>query len=102
MNSVFMINLILFQFIPMPILYGVFLYMGISSLKGVQVGPKFRSRYLQPQGCFIPDGMFWNFMRLIVLDLVRSPISFLKDYCQQIKFHFENVIISFQISRFSW
>lgn len=26
-----------FQFIPMPVLYGVFLYMGVSSLKGIQV-----------------------------------------------------------------
>ncbi len=25
------------RFIPMPVLYGVFLYMGISSLRGVQV-----------------------------------------------------------------
>lgn len=25
------------QFIPMPVLYGVFLYMGASSLKGIQV-----------------------------------------------------------------
>ncbi|KFP85658.1 Sodium-driven chloride bicarbonate exchanger, partial [Apaloderma vittatum] len=24
------------QFIPMPVLYGVFLYMGVSSLKGIQ------------------------------------------------------------------
>lgn len=26
-----------FQLIPMPVLYGVFLYMGVSSLKGIQV-----------------------------------------------------------------
>lgn len=26
-----------FQFIPMPVLYGVFLYMGVSSLQGIQV-----------------------------------------------------------------
>jgi len=25
------------QFIPMPVLYGVFLYMGVTSLGGVQV-----------------------------------------------------------------
>ena len=25
------------QFIPMPVLYGVFLYMGASSLRGIQV-----------------------------------------------------------------
>uniref|UniRef100_A0A8U7P0Z4 Anion exchange protein n=1 Tax=Corvus moneduloides TaxID=1196302 RepID=A0A8U7P0Z4_CORMO len=30
-------NLLLFpQFIPMPVLYGVFLYMGVSSLRGIQ------------------------------------------------------------------
>lgn len=28
------------QFIPMPVLYGVFLYMGASSLKGIQVNPE--------------------------------------------------------------
>lgn len=28
---------ICFQFIPMPVLYGVFLYMGASSLRGIQV-----------------------------------------------------------------
>lgn len=27
------------QFIPMPVLYGVFLYMGVASLNGVQVSP---------------------------------------------------------------
>lgn len=25
------------QFIPMPVLYGVFLYMGVASLSGIQV-----------------------------------------------------------------
>ncbi|KAK6471159.1 electroneutral sodium bicarbonate exchanger 1 [Huso huso] len=32
--SVFMTGVL--QFIPMPVLYGVFLYMGVSSLKGIQ------------------------------------------------------------------
>uniref|UniRef100_UPI00358DD9C6 electroneutral sodium bicarbonate exchanger 1-like n=1 Tax=Myxine glutinosa TaxID=7769 RepID=UPI00358DD9C6 len=32
--SVFMTSVL--QFIPMPVLYGVFLYMGVSSLKGIQ------------------------------------------------------------------
>lgn len=27
----------LFQYIPMPVLYGVFLYMGVASLNGIQV-----------------------------------------------------------------
>lgn len=31
------ITSLLLQFIPMPVLYGVFLYMGVSSLKGIQV-----------------------------------------------------------------
>ena len=26
------------QYIPMPVLYGVFLYMGVASLSGIQVG----------------------------------------------------------------
>lgn len=28
------------QFIPMPVLYGVFLYMGVASLNGVQVSER--------------------------------------------------------------
>lgn len=34
------------QFIPMPVLYGVFLYMGVASLNGVQVS------HQQAQGFF--------------------------------------------------
>ncbi|XP_071326323.1 sodium bicarbonate cotransporter 3-like isoform X6 [Trachinotus anak] len=34
--SVFMTSAL--KFIPMPVLYGVFLYMGVSSLRGIQVG----------------------------------------------------------------
>lgn len=30
-------NIISLQFIPMPVLYGVFLYMGVASLSGIQV-----------------------------------------------------------------
>ena len=30
----------LLQFIPLPVLYGLFLFMGISSLSGVQVNKK--------------------------------------------------------------
>ena len=26
-----------FQYIPLPVLYGVFLYMGVASLNGIQV-----------------------------------------------------------------
>jgi len=29
--------MVLMQVIPMPVLYGVFLYMGVTSLGGVQV-----------------------------------------------------------------
>ncbi|OXB77063.1 UNVERIFIED_CONTAM: hypothetical protein H355_007710, partial [Colinus virginianus] len=34
-SSVFLTSIL--KFIPMPVLYGVFLYMGASSLKGIQV-----------------------------------------------------------------
>lgn len=37
-SSVAIMSLPFPQFIPMPVLYGVFLYMGASSLKGIQVG----------------------------------------------------------------
>lgn len=30
------------QYIPMPVLYGVFLYMGVASLSGIQVGRRGR------------------------------------------------------------
>lgn len=37
-DIIFILMLIIcFQFIPMPVLYGVFLYMGASSLRGIQV-----------------------------------------------------------------
>lgn len=36
-NSLLDVHFSFSQFIPMPVLYGVFLYMGASSLKGIQV-----------------------------------------------------------------
>ncbi|XP_078539976.1 sodium-driven chloride bicarbonate exchanger isoform X1 [Lissotriton helveticus] len=39
-SSVFMTRVL--QFIPMPVLYGVFLYMGASSLKGIQLYDRIR------------------------------------------------------------
>ena len=36
--NVFKRKLIIYKLIPMPVLYGVFLYMGVTSLSGVQVG----------------------------------------------------------------
>ena len=30
--------LVYFQYIPMPVLYGVFLFMGVAPLGGMQVG----------------------------------------------------------------
>lgn len=36
-NNVSRFLIVFLQFIPMPVLYGVFLYMGASSLKGIQV-----------------------------------------------------------------
>ncbi|XP_047454112.1 sodium bicarbonate cotransporter 3-like isoform X2 [Mugil cephalus] len=38
--SVFMTSVL--KFIPMPVLYGVFLYMGVSSLKGIQLFDRLR------------------------------------------------------------
>ncbi|XP_065312733.1 electroneutral sodium bicarbonate exchanger 1-like isoform X3 [Gordionus sp. m RMFG-2023] len=46
----------LLQYIPMPVLYGVFLYMGISSLKGVQFIQRI-SIFFMPQK-YQPDYMF--------------------------------------------
>lgn len=36
-NNLHLSSFVSLQFIPMPVLYGVFLYMGASSLKGIQV-----------------------------------------------------------------
>lgn len=38
------------QFIPMPVLYGVFLYMGVASLNGVQVGLLWQTAILNHHG----------------------------------------------------
>ncbi|CAK9305081.1 unnamed protein product [Gordionus sp. m RMFG-2023] len=46
----------LLQYIPMPVLYGIFLYMGISSLKGVQFVQRI-SIFFMPQK-YQPDYMF--------------------------------------------
>lgn len=31
--------LFFYQFIPMPVLYGIFLYMGVAAISSIQVGP---------------------------------------------------------------
>lgn len=44
-----------FQYIPLPVLYGVFLYMGVASLNGIQVrtlrslGPQFTDEETEVQ-----------------------------------------------------
>lgn len=38
------------QFIPMPVLYGVFLYMGVASLNGVQVSSCVLLKVMLPVG----------------------------------------------------
>lgn len=46
------IVLCVLQFIPMPVLYGVFLYMGVASLNGVQVSLT----------CSVPANQCWEVM----------------------------------------
>ena len=39
----------LFQFIPMPVLYGVLMYMGIASLKGMQFIDRIGLLFMPPK-----------------------------------------------------
>uniref|UniRef100_A0A8C9S378 Anion exchange protein n=1 Tax=Scleropages formosus TaxID=113540 RepID=A0A8C9S378_SCLFO len=62
------------QFIPMPVLYGVFLYMGVASLSGIQVcsggtNLKFFCLFLQ----------FWERIKLYLMPPKHQPdLSFLR------------------------
>ncbi|KAK2146967.1 hypothetical protein LSH36_576g02000 [Paralvinella palmiformis] len=50
------------SYIPMPVLYGVFLFMGVSSLKGIQLMQRFLILFM-PQK-YQPDYMFLRQVRL--------------------------------------
>ncbi|CAD5122593.1 DgyrCDS11005 [Dimorphilus gyrociliatus] len=52
--SVLMTPILLY--VPMPVLYGVFLYMGVSSLKGVQLVQRIMIIFMPPK--YQPDYMF--------------------------------------------
>lgn len=52
--SVLMTPILLY--VPMPVLYGVFLYMGVSSLKGVQLVQRILIIFMPPK--YQPDYMF--------------------------------------------
>uniref|UniRef100_A0A8C1UMV3 Anion exchange protein n=1 Tax=Cyprinus carpio TaxID=7962 RepID=A0A8C1UMV3_CYPCA len=52
------------QYIPMPVLYGVFLYMGVASLHGIQV-------HISPEFlCFV---QFWERMKLFLMPAKHQP-----------------------------
>uniref|UniRef100_A0A8C9ZL37 Anion exchange protein n=1 Tax=Sander lucioperca TaxID=283035 RepID=A0A8C9ZL37_SANLU len=58
------------QYIPMPVLYGVFLYMGVASLSGIQVHPIFIA-------CFLFQ--FWERIKLYLMPPKHQPdFSFLR------------------------
>jgi hypothetical protein len=49
------------QFIPMPVLYGVFLYMGVSSLRGMQLVDRILLWFKPPK--YQPDLLFLRHVR---------------------------------------
>lgn len=53
--------LCLAQFIPMPVLFGVFLYMGVSSLKGMQLIDRIMIMLMPPK--YQPDFMYLRHVR---------------------------------------
>ncbi|XP_061573802.1 sodium bicarbonate cotransporter 3-like isoform X2 [Cololabis saira] len=58
--SVFMTSAL--KFIPMPVLYGVFLYMGVSSLKGIQLWDRIRLLFQPPK--HQPDLIYLRYVPL--------------------------------------
>ena len=50
-----------FQFIPMPVLYGVFLYMGVSSLRGMQLVDRVMIWFMPAK--YQPDLLFLRHVR---------------------------------------
>ena len=56
----------LLQHVPMPVLYGVFLFMGISSLKGVQFVDRLTLLFMP--GKHQPD---YHFLRMVELKKVH-------------------------------
>uniref|UniRef100_A0A8B9VYT1 Anion exchange protein n=1 Tax=Anas zonorhyncha TaxID=75864 RepID=A0A8B9VYT1_9AVES len=60
--SVFMAPIL--KFIPMPVLYGVFLYMGVASLNGVQVSSR---------GGDFPCFLFMDRLKLLLMPLKHQP-----------------------------
>ncbi|XP_040079796.1 electrogenic sodium bicarbonate cotransporter 4 isoform X1 [Oryx dammah] len=68
------------QYIPLPVLYGVFLYMGVASLNGIQVrtlrslGPQFTDEEtgseLKTQIMLIP---FWDRCKLFLMPAKHQP-----------------------------
>ena len=49
------------QFIPMPVLYGVFLYMGVSSLRGMQLVDRLSIWFMPAK--YQPDYMYLRHVR---------------------------------------
>ncbi|XP_019719272.1 sodium bicarbonate cotransporter 3-like isoform X2 [Hippocampus comes] len=58
--SVFMTSIL--KFIPMPVLYGVFLYMGVSSLKGIQLFDRIQLFAMAPK--HQPDLIYLRYVPL--------------------------------------
>lgn len=85
----------LFQAIPMPVLYGVFLYMGISSLRGVQVSSLFSDVD------FVPSH-FSSFQMIDRLLLLFMPLKYQPDlvYLRHVPIKRVHLFTAFQLSCF--
>uniref|UniRef100_A0A673JVH6 Anion exchange protein n=1 Tax=Sinocyclocheilus rhinocerous TaxID=307959 RepID=A0A673JVH6_9TELE len=71
-SSVFMTSVL--KNIPMPVLYGVFLYMGASSLRGIQVLQLLNSYIVHDIFIYLVTILFWLFL-LLQLQLIQVSIS---------------------------
>ncbi|XP_024154211.1 sodium bicarbonate cotransporter 3 isoform X10 [Oryzias melastigma] len=73
--SVFMTSVL--KFIPMPVLYGVFLYMGASSLKGIQVRRSCRlglwSEVQNSEAVFVLSPQFFDRIKLFGMPAKHQP-----------------------------
>lgn len=61
------ISIFTFQVIPMPVLYGVFLYMGVASLKGMQLVDRIFLFFIPPK--YQPDHAYLRHVPLLRVHL---------------------------------
>jgi hypothetical protein len=100
--SVFMAKIL--RLIPMPVLYGIFLYMGIASLKGIQFIDRLFIMFMPEK--HQPDYIFLRHVRtrrvhlftliqiscLVFLFVIKSTKAISITFPLMVRFHYKNLL----------